>query len=328
MEIKCEYCGAYMSDTDEKCPNCGAINKNHKRVADNTPKTIEELKQWYKDRNLPPYEKTRFFIGMDYKKPKAFGIYEENGNFIVYKNKADGSRAVRYQGRDEAYAVNELYLKLKSEILNQKAHQTNPASTKGMQKLNKKRAISNAKTIGWVVCLFMGMGGIGLMGPLGVAKFVLFLLAPLLLYYLVIVKITKDRFKPYESKLKIAYIAFLVIVFFALVSKGIKSTTPHYYSYDNSVYCLYDDEYYEYDYYSNDYVPVNQDYLPVEIVNNGPDYEFNMDGTEWDSSYTFEDSDYYDDNLRSTHEWSFDGDSSSSSDSSYDWDSGSDWDSG
>jgi len=141
MELKCEYCGAYMSDTDEKCPNCGAINKNHKRVADNTPKTIEELKQWYKDRNLPPYEKTRFFIGMDYKKPKAFGIYEENGNFIVYKNKADGSRAVRYQGRDEAYAVNELYLKLKSEILNQKAHQTNPASTKGAQK-QKKSACS------------------------------------------------------------------------------------------------------------------------------------------------------------------------------------------
>lgn len=30
---------------------------------------------------------------------------------------------MRYQGTDEAYAVNELYLKLKDEILNQKAHQ-------------------------------------------------------------------------------------------------------------------------------------------------------------------------------------------------------------
>ena len=35
---------------------------------------------------------------------------------MVYKNKADGSRAVRYSGPDEAYAVRELYLKLKSEV--------------------------------------------------------------------------------------------------------------------------------------------------------------------------------------------------------------------
>ena len=123
MELKCEYCGAFMNDTDKTCPNCGAVNKHHKRVADHTPQNIEELKKWYEDRNLPPYETTRFFIGIDYKKPKAFGIYEENGEFIVYKNKADGSRAVRYRGSDEAYAVNEIYLKLKSEILNQKAGQ-------------------------------------------------------------------------------------------------------------------------------------------------------------------------------------------------------------
>lgn len=35
---------------------------------------------------------------------------------MVYKNKDDGSRAIRYRGKDEAYAVNELYLKLKSEV--------------------------------------------------------------------------------------------------------------------------------------------------------------------------------------------------------------------
>ena len=64
-----------------------------------------------------------FFIGIDYRQPRAFGIYQAGNEFIVYKNKADGTRAVRYQGTDEAYAVNELYLKLKDEILNQKAHQ-------------------------------------------------------------------------------------------------------------------------------------------------------------------------------------------------------------
>ena len=101
----------------------------------------------------------------------------------------------------------------------------------------------------------------------------------------------------------------------------------HYYRYNNSVYCQYDNDYYEYDPYTNDYTEINSDYLPVEIVNNGPDYEFDMNGEEWDSSYDFEDSDYYEENLRSTHDWSS-SDGGSSYDSDYDYDSGSDWDSG
>ena len=35
---------------------------------------------------------------------------------------ASGERAIRYQGVDEAYAVNELYQRLKSEIADQKEH--------------------------------------------------------------------------------------------------------------------------------------------------------------------------------------------------------------
>jgi len=120
MQVKCEYCGSYINELDEKCPNCGATNENHKRTADGTPKTIDQLKSWYEARHLPPEEVTRFFIGKNIREAKAFGVYEENGTFYVYKNKADGSRAIRYQGADEAYAVNELYMKLKEEILNQK----------------------------------------------------------------------------------------------------------------------------------------------------------------------------------------------------------------
>lgn len=88
------------------------------------PKTIEELKQWYIDRNLPPEETTRFFIGKNYEYPKAFGIYfdETTEDYVVYKNKADGSRAIRYKGKDEAKAVNELFLKLRDEIANQKSN--------------------------------------------------------------------------------------------------------------------------------------------------------------------------------------------------------------
>ena len=61
-------------------------------------------------------------IGKNIKEPKAFGIYKDGRNFIVYKNKANGQRAVRYKGTDEAYAVNELYMRLKEEILNQKSN--------------------------------------------------------------------------------------------------------------------------------------------------------------------------------------------------------------
>ena len=75
MEIKCEYCGSIIKETDEKCPYCGATNQAVKRTADHTPKTIEELQQWYQARNLPPYEVTRFFIGINYDGSASNAIY-------------------------------------------------------------------------------------------------------------------------------------------------------------------------------------------------------------------------------------------------------------
>lgn len=85
-------------------------------MAEQYPKTIDELKAYCANEGMP-LEKMRFFIGEDYREARAFGIYQdEDGSFVVYKNKADGSRAVRYQGPDEAYAVKELYEKLQSEI--------------------------------------------------------------------------------------------------------------------------------------------------------------------------------------------------------------------
>ncbi|MDO5324426.1 MAG: hypothetical protein Q4G06_10425 [Clostridia bacterium] len=85
-----------------------------------TPRTIEELRAWYVAHHLPPEDVTRFFIGKDVREPRAFGVYRDGDCFVVYKNKDDGSRAVRYHGPDEGYAVNELYLRLKQEIENQK----------------------------------------------------------------------------------------------------------------------------------------------------------------------------------------------------------------
>lgn len=126
MKVQCDFCGNTYEDHLSKCPSCGAPNPSH-HEGDKQPRTIEELKKWYEDRQLPPPETTRFFIGVDYKEPRAFGIYKDGntGEFVVYKNKADGSRAIRYKGNDEAYAVDELYQKLKDEIVHQKSLNSN-----------------------------------------------------------------------------------------------------------------------------------------------------------------------------------------------------------
>lgn len=85
------------------------------------PQTIDELKRFCAERGMP-LEQMRFFIGEDYRGARAFGVYEtEDGDFVVYKNKANGERAIRYQGPNEAYAVNELYEKLKSETEQRRA---------------------------------------------------------------------------------------------------------------------------------------------------------------------------------------------------------------
>ena len=117
---QCKYCGSVVSSADKFCPNCGAPNEGfvvntEKQVF--MPKTIEELKEYCAERGMPLL-KMRFFIGEDYRKPKAFGIYRDGGDFIVYKNKANGQRAIRYQGPNEAFAVNELFLKLLDECHN------------------------------------------------------------------------------------------------------------------------------------------------------------------------------------------------------------------
>ena len=163
MKIKCSYCGSLISDTDEVCPNCGAPNENVVRAANGVPKTIEELKSFCASHNMP-LEKMRFFIGIDYKEPKAFGIYkDENGDFVVYKNKADGSRAVRYQGKDEAYAVNEIYQKLKSEVMLRK--EKNGGSNNITAPVPKKKKKDHT----WAVVLLVAVFIVGI--ALVAAKF-------------------------------------------------------------------------------------------------------------------------------------------------------------
>ena len=114
----CTFCGADISPDKRTCPHCGGVNENYvpgNSLSFSLPLTIEELKDYCADRQIP-LARLRFFIGVDYRAPRAYGIFKATENrFVVYKNKADGSRSVRYDGPDEAYAVSELFAKLLEE---------------------------------------------------------------------------------------------------------------------------------------------------------------------------------------------------------------------
>ena len=120
MARYCEYCGSSLGPDDRICPGCGAPVPSAGASAPEAerhgiPRTIEELKAFCREHNMP-LAQMRFFIGQDYPNARAFGIFQDyDGNYVVYKNKADGSRSIRYQGPDEAYAVREIYLKLRDE---------------------------------------------------------------------------------------------------------------------------------------------------------------------------------------------------------------------
>lgn len=116
MKTVCSYCSMSFDEQESACPYCGAPNENVRLGVTRPPRTIEELKNFCFAHSMP-LERMRFFIGKDYRGPRAFGIYRDRkGDFVVYKNKSDGTRAVRYKGPDEARAVNEIYQKLKEEV--------------------------------------------------------------------------------------------------------------------------------------------------------------------------------------------------------------------
>lgn len=325
-EVKCDYCGNIISDADETCPNCGAPNASYARFTTKKqrPTTIAELESWYKAMNLPPYETTRFFIGIDYKAPKAFGIYKDGDDFVVYKNKASGERAIRYRGKDEDYAVNELYLKLKEEILNQK--NLNKARRAGQyrQKPPLKESLMN---IFWVVLI--GAFIFFFIGSPWYAKIAFGLLAAA-----VIEGITQ------EGKKKVlipAVLGLAAVLIFAIpfYHGGIQSfhDGAYYTSTLDDLYYRQGSDWYFYDTYYDTWVSSDEP-ANVSYVDTMPENFTGMD---------FENSDWYDSNVRIS-EFSMDnaksefgdrfaenmegGDSDSSWDSNDSWDSGgSDWDS-
>lgn len=314
MKITCDYCGNTFDDTNAQCPHCSAPNAGVVRTAKDQPITIEQLKQWYSARGLPAYEVTRFFIGIDYKQPKAFGIYkdEKTGKFIVYKNKADGARAVRYEGTDEAYAVNEIYMRLKQEILQQKQHQGSASTSSGSSSSSSSSysgyTLSNKI---WLIVLMIAL---------------IYIVVP----------------------------CFLRIVRFITSSGFESSYSDYadqgYYQKDGRDYyhLSYGDDWYYYDDDTSSWSYCDDDSVPYEFKDKNTAQDFYYTPT-WDSSTQMTDfttTDFFESASaaeaaeveRATREYedrwedrvsnySYDYDSSWSNDSSYDWDSGSSWDS-
>lgn len=307
-KVICDYCGSYIDSTNEKCPNCGAVNSGFQRAASDTPQTIEELKSWYASKNLPPEDVTRFFIGKNVSEARAFGIYKnENGDYVVYKNKADGSRAVRYEGKDEAYAVNEIFLKLQAEILQQKQRKQTASGTKGpvpAQKDFVSELLSSAIIL-FIATLVTGM-------IFGFRTGTVFMYIVSIVWLFLNIKNRRNVVKPI-----IAIIIYSIIIAnFSPLPQG------NYYQSNDVIYYNVLDDWYYYDTGTttwNTYDSVPDSY-----------YDYNWDSS---SGYTpFEDSDYYDqydygwrsgnefDSSGSGADWDWGNDD-------YDWDFGSDWDS-
>ncbi len=159
---KCPYCGGVVRSDEANCPHCGAANELFVADMPRTvfqPKTIEELKEYCAERGMPLL-RMRFFIGEDYREARAFGIYRDGRDVVVYKNKADGSRAIRYRGPDEEHAVNEIYLKLLEECHNRGIYPDGEPATRSGG--SKRKKTSNSRSVllfvlFWVIFLSVGL---------------------------------------------------------------------------------------------------------------------------------------------------------------------------
>ena len=309
MARYCESCGSALSEGSFFCQNCGApvaqsgaaaeaAQAPYERRRVTTPRTIAELEAFCERHELP-LAKMRFFIGMDYPGAKAFGIYRDgDGSFVVYKNKADGSRAVRYRGPDEAFAVKEIFDKLKEEATNQRrrvaaartpgyaaseAQTRNPynsAESFGVQRTKKKRHVILGVIIAVAAAITIARSAVALAA------------------------------RPHHPR----------------PANGYYHYGGDYYYSQNSNWYLYDDD---------GWYPIS---VADELLDNSEDYYASYSYSDGYGVSDFAESDYYtsysdysssssyDDDWDDDDDWDWDDDDDWDSGSDWDWDS--DWDSG
>ena len=330
---KCEYCGSTITSNDQKCPNCGASNPLY--VVDTprvilTPHTIAELQEYCAERNMPLL-RMRFFIGENYTEPKAFGVYydEASGDYITYKNKADGTRAVRYRGPDEQKAVSELYLKLLDECHNRGIYPDTPdgqppKSTSGSKSSSTagsgKAGAAGAFAI--IACIFGGTVAANVllsdrMAATLSAFFIVLIIgfiAALVAAALIFGKKNENGMKQLSGRA--ALVALCIALIAAIVAGSYRYKHPSgYFYYNDSYYYSLGGDYYTFDDYSNSWT--SSDYIPDGDYYIGDSYS-----DDWDIDYSdrFEGTQTYSDHLESS---SSDSDYSSWDSGSTDW--GSDW---
>ena len=316
------------------------------------PKTIEELRTWFKEHGYEPAV-TRFFVGVDVRSPKAFGIYrDELGDYIVYKNKADGTRVIRYQGDDQAFAVHELYQRFQQEIINQ---QTRWAANKKakwnadnermsspafdvydlyeLKKLRNERSRKLPLIIVLVVLSFILTLKVilKLQTTLNKDLRLLIAIAPLMVMVLVmlfsiswlnVMKVT-DFIESLSKKVKLRLSVALIFCVFVIALSQTNVQDNGYYSINNHLYYRAGSNWYRYDDSDHDW---ERSYTVPSQLTSSTWRNYNNTESHHGSYESFEHTAYYND-------WSADRRSYSESrdnDNDYDHDSWSsnDWDSG
>ena len=109
--------------------------------------SIEEFKALFHEFNIEE-DKVRFYIGKYHLSPKAYGIYQIDENYIVYKNKSNGETFIRYKGPSEEEACKELYTKFLQEVSKRKnlSKQYNPYHDDNYSFVKKSNNVNNGKS--------------------------------------------------------------------------------------------------------------------------------------------------------------------------------------
>jgi len=111
--------------------------------------SIQEIRDIAYRENMP-LETMRFFIGVETYESRCYGIYHDyyTEEFVVYKNKADGTHVERYRGKNEEEAAQIIYDKMLEEI-----RQRIPRNNSGKGTGRSKKPKNGLIRIGVICCI-------------------------------------------------------------------------------------------------------------------------------------------------------------------------------